>query len=202
MTRPFRIAGIVEGDGEVDAFPVLVRRVALIVAPAVGIDVPRPDRYPKQRLLKPGELERAVDLAARSIEGHGAILILLDADDDCPAQQGPAVLARATAARRDVAIGVALAKYEYEAWFLAAAESLAGRRSLPTDLRSPSDPEGIRGAKEWLGHHMPRNRRYSETLDQPALTALFDLQAARRANSFDKCYREIVRLMALAGSES
>jgi len=33
-------------------------------------------------------------------------------------------------------------------------------------------------------------------VDQPALTALFDLQQARTADSFDKCYLEIVRLIA------
>ena len=36
---------------------------------------------------------------------------------------------------------------------------------------------------------------YSETYDQPALTALFDLEQARQADSFDKCYRDIVRLL-------
>ena len=31
--------------------------------------------------------------------------------------------------------------------------------------------------------------------DQPALAALFDIEQARRADSFDKCYRDIVRLL-------
>jgi hypothetical protein len=44
---------------------------------------------------------------------------------------------------------------------------------------------------------MPRNRRYAETTDQAALTSVFDMQAARRADSFDKCYREIVRLLSV-----
>jgi hypothetical protein len=38
--------------------------------------------------------------------------------------------------------------------------------------------------------------RYSETLDQPELTRRFDLKAARRAGSFDKCYREIAGIIA------
>ncbi len=43
---------------------------------------------------------------------------------------------------------------------------------------------------------MPPNNPYAETTDQPALTAILDMQAAaRRADSFDKCYREIVRLL-------
>jgi hypothetical protein len=73
---------------------------------------------------------------------------------------------------------------------------LRGHRDLPVDLGSPRDPEAIRGAKEWLDRHMPRGRAYIETVDQPALAARFDLALARRARSFDKCYREIVRLLA------
>ena len=94
-------------------------------------------------------------------------------------------------------ISVVLAKQEYEAWFIAAAESLRGQCGLPQDLVGDSDPESIRGAKEWLSRHMPRNRRYGETTDQATLTSVFDMQAARRADSFDKCYREIVRLLTV-----
>ena len=32
---------------------------------------------------------------------------------------------------------------------------------------------------------------YSETIDEPALTAIFDLNQARSMNSFDKCYRDL-----------
>ena len=42
---------------------------------------------------------------------------------------------------------------------------------------------------------MGSGRNYIETLDQPALAARFDLDLARRADSFDKCYREIIRLL-------
>jgi len=43
---------------------------------------------------------------------------------------------------------------------------------------------------------MENNESYSETTDQPALAALFDIEQARQAaNSFDKCYRDIVHLL-------
>ena len=45
-------------------------------------------------------------------------------------------------------------------------------------------------------HRMEGSRTYRETRDQPALAALFDIEQARRADSFDKCYREIVRLLS------
>ena len=93
-------------------------------------------------------------------------------------------------------IAVVLAKFEFEAWFLAAAESLRGINGLPEDLEPPADPESIRGAKGWLSRHMTEGR-YSETADQLALTAAFDLNLARRADSFDKCYREITDLLTI-----
>src|SRR5438094_886194 len=69
-------------------------------------------------------------------------------------------------------------------------------------LRPPPDPEAVRGAKEWLSRHMPPGQPYRPTVDQPALAARFDLQAARRADSFDKCYREVVRLLTTLSSSA
>ena len=88
-----------------------------------------------------------------------------------------------------------LAKHEYEAWFLASAESLRGRRGLAADLTSPPDPEAIRDAKGWLSNRMATGK-YREVLDQPAFTAAFDLAQSRRADSFDKCWREITAVLA------
>jgi hypothetical protein len=93
---------------------------------------------------------------------------------------------------------VVLACQEFETWFIAAARSLRGKRGLPEDLEIPDLPEGIRGAKEWLRNRMPKHRPYAETVDQPALAAEFDLQEARRAPSFDKCFRSIEWLLSQA----
>jgi Domain of unknown function (DUF4276) len=192
---PLQVACIVEGHGEVGAAPVLSRRIAESIDPAAVVLIPPPLRVPKSKLLKPGELERSVELAARKTGGSGAVLVLLDSDDDCPAELGPALLRRATQARSDVPLAVVLAKREFEAWFLAAALSLRGFRGLSQNLAAPEAPEAIRGAKEWLSQRMEGTRRYVETLDQPALASRFDLAAARRADSFDKCFREIARLL-------
>lgn len=95
-----------------------------------------------------------------------------------------------------------LAKREYEAWFLAAAGSIAGKHRLPEHFPSPMDPEQIPAAKGILNRALRPHGKYSETVDQPALTSIFDINEARRAPSFDKCYREIERLMALAAPVS
>jgi len=192
-----RLAAIVEGDGECEAIPLLVRRIALTLDPGFVPVVQPILRVPGSRLIKQGELERTVEFAARKLGAPGGILIVLDCDDGCPATEAPALLQRAMAARPDFAISVVLAKREYEAWFMAAAESLRGERGLPADLAIPPNPEMIRDAKGWLADRMPSGRGYSETSDQPALTATFDLTAARSADSFDKCYREIIRLLNL-----
>jgi hypothetical protein len=84
-----RIGCIVEGHGDSEAVPVLIRRIAEGFDPALYVHVPSPIRIPKSRLVRPGELERAVELAALKIPGQGGILVLLDSGDDCPAHRGP-----------------------------------------------------------------------------------------------------------------
>ena len=188
-----RIAAIVEGHGECEAVPILIRRIAETIDPGFVPKVLPPLRVPASRLLKEGEMERSVNLAARKLQGRGGIVIIVDCDweDGCPAEDGPMLLKRSVAARGDLPIAVVLAKREFEAWFLAAAESLRGKFGLPGDLESPAYPESIRGAKEWLSDKMPPGRAYAETTDQPTFTAIFDMNSARRADSFNKCYRDI-----------
>jgi len=188
-----RIACIVEGHGEVEAVPLLLRRIADEQTQGYP-EVLHPMRVPSSKLVKAGELERAVELAARKCGPDGGILIVLDCDDGCPAELGPELLARAAPIRPEQRIAVVLAKREYEAWFLAAASSIAGRRGLAADLAPPAAPEAIRDAKGWLADRM-EGGSYSETTDQAALTAVFDMRAARSADSFDKCWREIVSLL-------
>ncbi|MDO8804392.1 MAG: DUF4276 family protein [Elusimicrobiota bacterium] len=193
-----KIIPIVEGYGECSATPILIRRIALDIFPDFVPRILYPIRIPASRLLKAGEIERAVALASYKLNGKGGIFILLDGDfkDCCPARNGPELRTRAQATRRDIPIFVVLAKMEYEAWFLAAAESLRGQRGLPTTLEQPLNPENIRGAKEWLSARMPKGQRYSETTDQPAFTGLFNMTAARtNSESFNKCYRDIETML-------
>lgn len=199
-----QIAAIVEGDGECEAVPILLRRIARDVDPGFVLKVLPPVRVPASRLRQQGQVERAVELAARKLQGRGGIFIVLDCDWDggCPAKDGPALLARATSARGDMPIAVVLAKMEYEAWFISAAESLCGKHGLPELLVPPPNPEAVRGAKEWLSDKMMPGRSYAATTDQPAFTALFDMQVARqRADSFDKCYRDVTRMLNLLRQE-
>lgn len=190
-----KIGCIVEGQGDVAAVPVLIRRIAAERYPEMVIDIPRPNRVSRNQIVLPDKLEQEVELVVQKIRGKGTILILLDSDDDCPAQLGPALLYRVSQVRDNLPIAVVLAKCEFESWFLASAESLRGKRGLKSDITPPNNPEEIRGAKEWLYQRMQIGKKYRETSDQPALAALFDIEKARQADSFDKCYREIIRLL-------
>ena len=188
-----RLALIVEGHGEVESCPVLVRRIAQELGRAV--QVLHPIRVPKSRLLRPGEMERALELALRKLQGFGAIMVLLDADDDCVKVAGVRELIRA---RRHVHLPVAVvyAVREYEAWFLAGLEALQGRRQIRAGVDAPQNPESISGAKEYLQRCLEPGRHYAETVDQPALTQLMDLDLVRtRSRSFDKFWRELERLL-------
>jgi hypothetical protein len=188
---PVKVGLVVEGHGEVQAVPILFRRIGSDIDPSANLQIMQPIRRPRDSLVnKPDELKRAVELAALKARPRGGVFVLLDSDDDCPAELAPSLLDQAKSAGMGLPVSVILPQKEFEGWFLVAAESLRGKRGLPLDLAPPRDPEQIRAAKGWLRERMP-GRVYSETIDQPALAAIFDLNQARAAKSFDKCYREL-----------
>lgn len=110
---------------------------------------------------------------------------------------GPALLDRAKSSIPDHRIGVVLANREFEAWFLAAADSLRDHRGLSATLTCPDEVEAIRDPKGWLSRSMPRDQRYREVRHQPSFAAVMDIDLARsNSPSFDKLCREIDRLTA------
>jgi hypothetical protein len=187
------IVAIVEGFGEVEAVPILLRRwfeLSGLTSP----EIPRPIRIPKHRLVAEGELERTIEQAARRAGCDGAILVLVDADDDCAAELGAQLRARAREARRDREVAVVLPVREFEGWLLASAESLSGHRGLQPDLKPPANAEDVRDAKGWLSGHMTRGRIYAPRVDQAALAQALDFQLAQRSSSFRKFLRDLERL--------
>lgn len=185
------IASIVEGDGEVAALPVLLRRMGEWLTPGIRIDLPLPIRVRRDRFLnRDEEFKRHLLLAAAKCGDEGWILVLLDADDECPATLGEQVLKRAHSLVPHRQISVVLANREYEAWFLAAANSLHGKRGFAFDNPQNFDPERPRDAKSWLGNRMITGT-YRERTDQPAFSAIMDLQQAQEnSRSFRKLCSE------------
>lgn len=202
MTQPWApitIASVVEGDGEVRALPKVLHRLAAEHG-ITGLFTPNPHRVPSGKLIHTGELERAVAAEAIRVRGAGGVLVLLDADDDCPAQRGPELLNRARKARPDKQVAVVLAKREFEAWYLAAAPSIAGQHGFPHNFRAPADPESPRDCKGVLTRARAAGHPYKETVDQAALASVFDLEMARAGSpSFAKFCRDVGALLGIAG---
>ena len=188
------IAPIVEGHGEVQALPVLLRRLASTVAPEVELCLNPALRVKAASFLTEddsGYFEKYIELAARKAKAwpKSCVLILLDCEDSCPAQLGPKILQRATNCRSDVTYLVVLAHREYETWFLAAAESLRGVCGLPNDLNPPQNAESIRDAKGWLSQKMAVS--YNEPEHQPRMTSEFDFDQAKQTRSFNRAFEKL-----------
>lgn len=195
VPRP-RIATIVEGHGEVEAVPILLHRIAAEVGPAVWPEILRPYRVARDCLLRPRGLENVVDDLIRRLGGITGLLVVFDADDDCPAAVGPELTSRLIATRPGLPAAVVLPNREFEAWFMAAAPSLAGHQGLADGLVTPANPEAIRGCKEWLSDRRPSGMPYKPRQHQPGLAATVDLAMARdNSPSFAKFHRDVVRLL-------
>jgi hypothetical protein len=124
------------------------------------------------------------------------ILVLVDADEDLPCELGPGLLKEALERRSDVDLCCVVANVEYETWFVAAADSLGEYLDL-TETEIPRDPEGQRAGKAWVQKRF-RGGKYSETVDQPAMTMRMDLALCRsRSPSFDKLCRELEKRKAV-----
>ncbi len=187
-----KVVPIVEGHGDVGAVPVLCYKLLRDSQRYdVQVDVAI-DAKGRSNLTKKGGLEQLIERAWNR-PGCNAVLILVDADDNCAVH-----LAR-DFTRRILAMGnprcavvVAVAAMEYEAWFLAIMETLAGQivrdgLMLPIETSFTGDVEAIRDVKAWITSQLPRvggYRRvaYDEAQDQLTMTRLIDPTLAR-ANS-------------------
>jgi hypothetical protein len=181
-----RIQPIVEGHAEVEAFPVLLRRLRN-ESEAYAVEFLAPIRRKRSELVQEEPLRRSVRLALLRPECR-AILILFDGDDDCPAEIAPVVQAWAQNEAGAIPCVVVIAHREYEAWFLA---------TLPVPHLTP---ETVRDAKGVLNDRLPGG--YLPTVDQPSLSATFDMgKAYPRCRSFRRLVRafgELIQAMGVA----
>ena len=199
------IAPIVEGHTEAGCVERLLQRIwtELLGGPE-RLQVLPTSRGNRDRLVHPsrGDLAEKVEEAHASLSrrlrrdssGRGVLLLLLDAEEDCPAKLAPRLLERARAARCDADVACVLAKRQLENWFKAAAASLAGVSGLPNDLSIPATPEEGSG-DAWLTKQMQsqnRGRKYTKPADAVELAKRMDLQQCRdHSPSFDKLCREL-----------
>jgi len=77
------IAAIVEGHAEVESVPLLLRRIFAQLGVS-DIQVARPFRVKRNRVVKAGELERAIRQTIQDRAEVGGIMVLIDSDDIVP----------------------------------------------------------------------------------------------------------------------
>ena len=199
MNGGLSIVVVVEGTGEVKSAPGLIRRV---LWERLGrYDIPRIGAVKASgKLDLVNNLEQRLGIAMS--EGPDAILVLVDADDECPVEAVGSLVDRASALNLGVPVAVVYAKCEYEAWFISSlsegtGEGIRARLSIASSVNAPEDVEGIRGAKEWLEGRMPQNQKYRETRDQEPLTHHIDLELAhRRSRSFRRLCHAVEELVS------
>ena len=168
-----KIVPIVEG-GEVVALPKLLYKL-LREKHRYDIQIALPKNAKGcENLKKPGGLEKFLRVAALEPD-CSAVLLLMDADKDCPKTLAEGFAKRIRTAGVTFSMAIVVARCEYEAWFLASLDTMTGKPLpdgviLPASLEFSGDVEAKRGAKEWLTSHLPDGRSYKEKEDQPALT--------------------------------
>jgi hypothetical protein len=174
------IIPVVEGPGDVAALPELLGRILLerfnrtdvIVAQGKSRVVTANGR---QKLES--KLENFLQHAQNKPECD-AILVLLDADDDCPVNLAQGILKRCEQLGLTSPVEIVCAHREYESWFLASLDTIKGQRGISDTAALSHDAEDVQNPKQWLTNQMPPGRAYKETTHQAPLTQHIDIGMA------------------------
>jgi hypothetical protein len=190
---------VVEGKGEAYAAPTLVRRLIYELG-VYTVGVKGRARFcPRNRMIASESFFKNEFDNVRADPEATALLYLFDADDDCARHHILRMNQWADEAAAGIPWGIIMVTREYEAWFLAAIESLRGQRGIPLDATYPDNPELKRDAKGEMRRFLPT---YSPTVDQTGLSAIIDLQMAyRNASTFRKLVDRVCGILRGLGEE-
>lgn len=204
MTDSPVIVPIVEGDGEVEAVPFLLRRVLSERHGRYDIRIQRPiNARGKTKLLK--KFESFLEYARKDPQ-CSAVLVLLDGDEDCPRDLATCLVHTAVGLNMSVPIVIVCAHREYEAWFVASLDSETGDSiramlGLSETAVHEGDVESIASPKGWIQVRMPQSSGYKETQDQPALTPFIDIEHTRQqSRSFRRLCHAVEELLGAIDS--
>src|SRR4051794_10060623 len=123
---PLRVGVIVEGQGEYESIRILLERIWYELLGGDYIEVLRPFRQPQGTLLTEGGLRKAVEAVKIRLgpDTPGGprtlVLVLIDAESNCPKLLAPQLVAWAQEARGDADIACVLPFPMFETWFAAA----------------------------------------------------------------------------------
>src|SRR5260370_24951029 len=183
MSAPRRIILFVEGEGDRDAAPILVKKLLDEIAAWSHVyldDAPFVVGHVAGLTKDNGKEWLRFLKAAQKKRNLGAILLLLDGEDEsirnekfCAGKFATRLAdwARSVGAGTFFSVACVFARQEFESWVIACAEELAGkplpdgREGIAAGTKPPeSDLEqSPRNAKGWLGKRLPRG--YKESVD-------------------------------------
>ncbi len=167
---------MVEGHGEVEALPELLRRLAW-AAGMYDMKVQTPVLSSKGKLVAASKL--ATELPAGLHSELSAVV-----KDHC----------------RPMAAELVVANPEYEVWFASSLSSLRGLHGLSVEAVDVESAESRPECKGILSSVMSSGMRYQETQHQTSLTAQFDLRLAfQNSRSFQKLVKAFGDLSAECG---
>ena len=190
-----RLLTIVEGDGDVRAVPILIRRTL----EKNGIfDV---GLLPTQRRGEyPSVKKNFDDYFVAATKENSPILWIMDFDSkgyDCPYREAAQLLDRAQALRPNWPLKIAFLMKEYEGLFLH--DEQATRivfPDIPKQVEFPKSPHEIRGVKEWISGKRPKGMAYKETVHQAKITAHLNLDLLHeRSRDFAHIERAVLQLI-------
>ena len=174
------IIPVVEGVGDATALPGLLGRILLerYNRPDVMVAQGRTNVVTANGRQKlESKLENFLQHAQNKPECD-AILVLLDADDDCPVNLAQGILKRCEQLGLTSPVEIVCAHREYESWFLASLDTIKGQRGISDTAALSHDAEDVQNPKQWLTNQMPPGRAYKETTHQAPLTQHIDIGMA------------------------
>lgn len=205
-----KIVPIVEGDGELESVPMLLRR---LLRERLGYDerdfiIVKPKNAGGcNRLTTEDGIENYVRYALKE-EGCTGVLVLIDNDaalalckrrileDDCAPCFANYLADRVRAINPPCPVVIVVVRWEYEAWFLANLETVGRAIGLPQALIFEGDVESLVGVKEWISDRLPSDQKYLPTRDQVKMTAVLDFDAVReRSPSFRRLEHALGQLV-------
>lgn len=181
-----RILPVVEGDGDVKAVPILVRRI-LHEHGLYDVDLlPAQKRgdFPKVR----GAFDNYFNAA---LKWNAPILWVMDfdcEDCECVAQESLALYRHASRIRPGWPFKVVFVPKEFETLFLLEQQAARDVLGIAQDYQFPDSPELIRGAKQVLSKALPSGRAYKEMVHQEKIAARLEMAMLR---SVSPCFRHM-----------
>jgi hypothetical protein len=187
-TQMPKIVPIVEGLGEVGAVPNLLSKM-LHFQNCYDIYPDKPlNAKGIGNLTEPEGVEKFVKAAATRPD-CGAILILVDADEECALTRSLDFARRIQVLGIPYPVVIVAAKQMYENWIIASIETIRGQMlesgdRIPIDIKQRDDIESCNGKyvlKSWL----PPGKSYNEPIDQLMFTRLIEIEhVIPRSRSF------------------